>query len=172
MLRFFFTNPRSGSGGERCRFVCVRDEDSPRSGRGGARRHGAHFWALADGLHTHAYRRSPTTTRVPFLRRESRGVDALLVMTGFEDETGKFRRQLVASNAPGRGAPAVTDLAKSMSPQLQLKPLGIPVPASDAFAAFEQENVKATRKQVAPAAAAFYQSEGVAKAQTAEASAP
>jgi hypothetical protein len=99
--------------------------------------------------------------------RDARGVDALLVMTGFEDEAGAFRRQLVVSNrdAPGDAAPppAVGELAKSMSPQLQLEPLEVRVTASDAFAAFEQKNVKATRKQVAPAAAAFYQGEGVAK---------
>lgn len=51
-----------------------------------------------------------------------------------------------------------------MSPPLDLQPLPLRIPASEHFAAYEQLNLKASRKQVAPAAAAFFQSAGVAKA--------
>lgn len=68
----------------------------------------------------------------------------------------QWRRRAALSRVLGRQA-------DSMSPTLQLEPLQLRVPHSERFAAYRQLNIKASRKQVAPATGAFFQSEGVAK---------
>ena len=91
-----------------------------------------------------------------------RKLDALLVMTGFQDAAGQFRRQLVLSDA-GTPRPAAAKLATHLKEPLKLESVPVAGEGAEAIVAFEQKELKSSRKQVAPLVASYYESQGVAK---------